>query len=413
MKAKKRVNPDKFMIYLKMVMLAILVMTEIAVCVQFAARFIGTEGARDVTVVAACCVALTVLVSLDNFAVRKSGVRMFFFTVETGILLVICIYTGNSLLSTLYCVILTQLYMNMDKLTDKLAIFGISCAMYAISFTVGWVLTHAGATVFNSTVEIMSGVVFGLLVIAADFLVVQFLLRFYRTNRKLSIALKEADDSRERLEETYKQLSETAVFEERNRIAKDIHDNAGHLMTTVIMQTEAAKLLIDTDPQEAKTRIISANLQAKNALEQMRESVHLLAGRAGAKTLREELLDIIAQTIDGTDVKIRYDLQEIDAGDEKRRFLCNTLKECLSNGIRHGSATAFFVELCTEDGNIRLFVSDNGKGAEGEIKMGFGLNGICNKAAEFGGEVRTHSEKGEGFEVVLTLPRKKDKEDKK
>ena len=108
--------------------------------------------------------------------------------------------------------------------------------------------------------------------------------------KTLRFALNEADENRAQLKDVYDELSRTAVYEERNRIAKDIHDNAGHSMTTVIMLTEAAKLLIDSDPQEAKSKMISANIHAKNALDQMRESVHLLAGRAAAKPLREDVM---------------------------------------------------------------------------------------------------------------------------
>ena len=200
------------------------------------------------------------------------------------------------------------------------------------------------------------------------------------------------------------------MYEERNRIAKDIHDNAGHSMTTVIMQTEAAKLLIDNNPEEAKNRIISANIQAKNALEQMRESVHLLAGRAHAKTLRAEFEEIIAQTIDGTELKIRCDLEDLQADEEEHRFLCNTLKECLANGIRHGKATTFYIELKNVLSCISLLISDNGCGVQGEINEGFGLKGIREKTEKLGGRCYFSSEDGEGFEVTITLPYQKNKE---
>lgn len=411
--ARIKNNSEKFTVYLKMILLAVLVMTEIAVIAQAAVNNDGHNAMRDMFVVCGCCTALLMFVAFDSFAIKKFALRMLFFGAEIFLLLVICIFTGNSLLSTLYCVILTQLYLNLDRFSDKLAVFGVSCAMYAVSFIVGWVLTHAGSTIFNSAVEIVSGVVFGLLVMIAHFFVVQFLLRFYKTNRKLAVALKEADDSRERLEEAYQKLKETAAYEERNRIARDIHDNAGHSMTTVIMQTEAAKLLIDSDPEEAKTRIISANLQAKNALEQMRESVHLLAGRQSGITLKEQLGEIIAQTSDGTDIKVRYNFEEVAADEETSRFLCNTLKECLSNGIRHGKATAFFAELGAADGYITLLVSDNGVGTDGEFVKGFGLNGICSKAEELCGHVEIHSEKDEGFELKVTLPLKNGKNKEK
>ena len=241
-------------------------------------------------------------------------------------------------------------------------------------------------------------------ILAIHCAVTNFILKFYSNNANLKHALIEADESKTQLKDVYEQLSQTAVYEERNRIAKDIHDNAGHSMTTVIMQTEAAKLLIDSNPEEAKNRIISANIQAKNALEQMRESVHLLAGRAHARSLREEIEEIIAQTIDGTELKIRCDLEDVSIEGEEYRFILNTVKECLANGIRHGKATAFYLEMKKSFSDVCLLISDNGCGIDDEIKEGFGLICIREKAEALGGRCSFSSEAGEGFEVEITLP---------
>lgn len=404
MKVRVNIYSEKFITYIKILLIAILIITEIIVCAQTATRFKGSELILNLSIVTSCCAALAILETIDSFAIKKFTAKMIFFGVDAALLLVICIFTGNSLLSALYCVVLTQIYMNIDKFKDKLIVFGVSCGLFLISFVIGWVLTNAGATVVDSTVEIFSGALFGLLAIALDFIIVQFLLSFYNTNKELSAALKEADDSRAALKAASKQLSETAVFEERNRIAKDIHDNAGHSMTTVIMQTEAAKLLIDRDPDEAKNRIISANIQARNALEQMRESVHLLAGRRNTLSLREEMEAIIAQTIDGTDIKARFDIADAVTDENARRYICNSLKECLANGIRHGKATAFYIELKEEGGMLSFLISDNGSGVDGEIKAGFGLIGMTEGAASLGGSCKFSAEKDEGFEVLITMP---------
>jgi signal transduction histidine kinase len=137
----------------------------------------------------------------------------------------------------------------------------------------------------------------------------------------------------------------------------------------------------------------------------MRESVHLLAGRNQTATIKEEAEEIIAQTIDGTGVKIRSDISDVPLSDEKRRFIFNSLKECFANGLRHGGATAFYVELKDDEGQIVLTVSDNGAGLPDDFKEGFGLRGMREKAAAFGGSIRYESEKGDGLEICLTLPK--------
>lgn len=400
---KVNIKSEKLITYIKVALIVLLVVIAAVVCAQAVIRYAENSQYYKFLIVFACCFMLGIAETVDSFIVKKFAVKMVFYGVDAALLLVICIFTGNSLLSTLYCVVLTQMYINIPKFKDKLILFAVSCLLFAVSFIVGWVLANPGASLVDSAVAIFSGELFGLLAITLDFIIVQFLLSFYRTNIELSKALKEADESRSRLKKAYEQLSETVVYEERNRIAKDIHDNAGHSMTTVIIQTEAAKLLIDKDPAEAKNRIISANLQARNALEQMRESVHLLAGRKKTRPLREELEEIIAQTVDGTEIKARCNFCDTELSEETGRFLINSLKECLANGIRHGAATAFYIELKSENNCVTLYISDNGKGVSGEIKPGFGLKSIAEKAKALGGDCKIASEKDEGFEVKITV----------
>ena len=62
-------------------------------------------------------------------------------------------------------------------------------------------------------------------------------------------------------------------------------------------------------------------------------------------TLKDMLLDIIHESTDGTGIAVRCDIDDVALCDAKCRFLCNTLKEGISNGLRHGGATAFYFEL--------------------------------------------------------------------
>ena len=237
------------------------------------------------------------------------------------------------------------------------------------------------------------------------FLLVNFCVRFYRQYIRLTSALKELDESKAELQKAYDNLAEVTALEERQRIARDIHDTAGHSITTVIMQTEAAKLIIDTRPEEAKSKIIAANLQAKHALEELRESVHLLSGVSEKETLKSALESILNESSDGTGIRIRSDIDDISVSDAKYRFLCNALKEGISNGLRHGGATAFWFELKSAGGKLRFLLSDNGSGvALDSLKEGFGLSGLSGRAESFGGEAWFVSEPEEGFEIHLVLP---------
>lgn len=409
-KFKLNLNDKQLVKYIKLILIALLLVIEILVCAQYATVFRAKENVGMLITVVACCLVLAVLEIIDSFAVKQFALRIVFYAADSVLMLALCMFTGNSYLSALYCVVLTQFYISIGEMKPNAILFGVSCGLFVISYVCGWVVIYKGTSLYDSIVSIVGDIIIGLFILGAHFAIVNFIIRFYGMNLHLRFALNEADENRAQLKDVYDELSRTAVYEERNRIAKDIHDNAGHSMTTVIMLTEAAKLLIDTDPQEAKSKMISANIHAKNALDQMRESVHLLAGRAAAKPLREEIEEIIAQTLDGTELKIRYDLEDVAAGVEESRLLCNSLKECLSNGIRHGKATAFYVELKKVFSEICLYISDNGIGVNGEIKEGFGLKGMREKVEKLGGRCIFSSEAGEGFETEIALPLKKNNE---
>lgn len=336
-----------------------LAVMEIVICVQYMPE---TNAVFTYIVLALCCVMLDALVVLNFYVFKPLKVKFVAYGVQFFFLLLISAITANDFCVVLYCLANTEFYMSSEKLKLNFIIFGVSVGVFVASFVIGWVRVYDGESTYNAVVQILGGCLFGMLILMIHFFITYGLMRFYRTSKRLSAALAEADASKAALEEAYKQLSRTAVYEERNRIAKDIHDNAGHSITTVIMQTEAAKLLIESDPEEAKKRIISANIQAKNALDQMRTSVHLLAGRAAETSLKDGIEEIVAQTVDSTDLKIRCDVQDVNLEEERARFLFNCVKECIANGIRHGGATAFYIEARLRSGEVSLLVSDNGRG---------------------------------------------------
>ncbi|HIU00492.1 MAG TPA: sensor histidine kinase [Candidatus Coproplasma excrementavium] len=399
-KHKLKFNIEKIRKWLGVAVVVALFIMETVICAQSASTY---EQLWEYIMLLACCLLLDVSVALKYYVIKSLNIKFAAYGADFFFLLVISIITGNDFCVVLYCLSTTEFYLSNEKIRTNLIIFGVSAAVFVASFVFGWVRVHTGASVYNSIVQILGGCLFGIVILAIHFVIVVALMRFYRMSKQLSAALSEADASRAELKHAYEKLSETAVFEERNRIAKDIHDNAGHSITSVIMQTEAAKLLIDTDPAEAKTRIISANIQAKNALDQMRSSVHLLAGRPAERSVKDGIEDIVAQTVDSTDLKIRCDLEDITLDEERARFLFNSVKECITNGIRHGGATAFYIEAKMLKDEVSLLVSDNGSGLSEDFSEGYGLKSMREKAEEFGGGIRISGEPGEGCEVEVFI----------
>ncbi len=350
-------------------------------------------------------VLLEALLLIENavklWALKTFRQRIICYVLDSLLLLLLTYFTDGELISTLYVVILSEFYLNQERLSGSIAMGVCSIVLYLAMFILSGILRDESVNVIN----IVSNAFNDFVILIMHFLIMNFALQIYRKNRKIADMLEELRQSNEKLQLANEELKTVTLLEERQRIAKDIHDTAGHSITTVIMQTEAAKLAIDENPAEAKRKIISANLQAKNALEELRGSVHVLSGMGANESLKEELKRIIHESTDGTDIVIRSEIDDITLGAEKSRFICNTLKEGISNGLRHGGATAFWFELRREGSDVVFLLSDNGKGADiNALSEGLGLSGMRKRAERLGGTVRFDSEENEGFEINMTLP---------
>ncbi len=345
-------------------------------------------------------IVLFAVFEINSFFIKKLVIKAVFYSVEYVILLVYSLLFSMPFLSTLYSLILVDFYMN-NSLKANCVFGGFSFLAYAVSISVRdyvlnreeFVLSAAFAAVINEFI------VFSLVFTIANMLCV-----ILKKNKEVVKNLQEVAEREKKLQEANENLKEMAKLEERNRIAKQIHDTTGHSITTIIMQTEAAKLKFDTDPVEAKNKIISANMQAVTALEELRKSVRVLSGEYVPFNLISSLDKAIAETMEGTDIVIRAKYpEEADVDEEIGFFIYASLKEGLNNGIRHGRATAFFFELKIVDGEVKFILSDNGTGAE-YFKEGYGLSTMRATAEKFGGEASFYTEKDEGMEISLTLP---------
>lgn len=346
--------------------------------------------------------SLTVNNIVNTWAVNRFNRKTVCYVVDSILLIALTVIADKTYTLTLFIVILTEFYLSADKFISDLIMGVCSAAIYCVAYALS---SYYLAKTPTDLSYIIPQCFNSLVILFIHFLIVNFAVIAYRKTIITARANKELDESNRKLQEAYEELKEVALLQERQRIAKDIHDTVGHSITTVIMQTEAAKMMIDGNAKEAKQKIVSANVQAKHALEELRESVHLLSAQKVSATLKEEIENIIGESCDGTGIKIRSSVEEIVLSGEKRRFIVNTLKEGISNGLRHGCATAFYFELSKDGDSLNFLLSDNGTGCDVEgMQFGLGLEGMKNRALHFGGKAEFHSEKDEGFEIRVRIP---------
>ena len=393
---------QRFIVFARWAIFAILAVVIGLMIMQHVDEFEIRDGWKTLSVLIAFASLLFITQIMKLLPTRKrSYFRYVVYLVEAVAACAFTLITNSTSAMFVYILLLTEYYIGLEKKGKSLVLFICAVGLYVFGFLL------QNYTVLTSPMDafrILTRTISSVFVLLVHFIVVQIALTFYNQFLRLDVAMKALAESKKELEKAYAAVAEVTALEERQRIAKEIHDTAGHSLTTVIMQTESAKMMLDKNPAQAKSKIIAANLQAKHALEELRNSVHLLSGRTGNQTLKSSLQDVIHDSTDGTGITIRSDIDDVTVSEAKYRFLCNTLKEGISNGLRHGGATAFWFELKEEKGKIRFLLSDNGKGVDMEkLQIGFGLTAMKDRAKALGGEVRFSSEIDEGFELELTM----------
>ncbi len=206
-----------------------------------------------------------------------------------------------------------------------------------------------------------------------------------------------------------------ARLTERENISRNIHNSVGHNITAAIMTLDAADMLYDKKPEEARKRMNDANLRIRGSLESIRRAVRTLDQDsedvpltdliAGMDSIIDEFVMDTERTCDR-----RYDTfpEGMQLPHEHLEFLTGVLQEFLTNGVKHGQADAFLIQLSGDSAHIRLTVKDNGHsdyGKENEkqkIENGFGLKKIISYAERCGGHAEFSNE--DGFRSVVELP---------
>ena len=402
---KKYISEKNIIQGLRYIILALLVF----LCGVIAVASFERGAGLPVILTLASAAALVFSMVMKIFVMRTFLRKIAWYVIDSLLLLVFTVFSswgislvfGSSYIFLVYMLVLSEYYLSAPSLRDCAIMFAVNLAAYTVVYIINAVVRNE----FGSAFLISSQYFLVLIVLVLHFIMFNFAMTVSRKNKQIEENLRELEESRNELLRAYEKVEEATVIEERNRIAKEIHDTAGHSLTTVIMQTEAARLAMEKDPARARHCIDAANLQAKNCLEELRLSVHLLSGRRENVTLKEYLEGILDETAEGTSFTVRSKIDDVEMKDEAERFISNTLREGISNGIRHGGSTAFFFELKDMGNYVELLLSDNGAGAEmGKFKEGFGLSGMRAKAEALGGMINFSSEPGEGFEIRLSLP---------
>lgn len=199
-----------------------------------------------------------------------------------------------------------------------------------------------------------------------------------------------------------------ATIQERNRLAREIHDGVGHYLTVIKVQLDAATALLPADPARAADSVAKAARLAGDALDDVRRSVGSLAVDGTPPPLGDALRALAADAAPVPALRIEGTPRPLSAGAEHALF--RTAQEGLTNLRKHAHATAAELTLDFRDpARVRLTLRDNGRGAPhasiATDDKGYGLRGLRERLALLGGNLAAGNVSADGgFSLSADVP---------
>jgi len=273
----------------------------------------------------------------------------------------------------------------------------LGVAQCVISTALAWPYVQVGGPLYALYFSIIG---MQIVTVPAIALVVGWLMR---EQRRQAQDLDERNRKLARYASTAEQL---AITQERNRLARELHDTLAHSLSATAIQIEAAQALAETDEGAGRKMLAQALQTTRNGLTEARRSLHALRASPvedlGLPQAVRDLAESLAQRA-GFKLRLRIDTMPDNLGPEAQQCVYRVAQEALSNAARHAGAGCVEVVLGTQDGRVRLSVSDDGRGFEpvAVAETRYGLRGLRERAEMIGGALLVESTKDKGTKIAF------------
>ncbi|MBD2451378.1 AAA family ATPase [Nostoc sp. FACHB-152] len=206
-----------------------------------------------------------------------------------------------------------------------------------------------------------------------------------------------------------KRSEQASILEERNRMAREIHDTLAQSFTGILLQVRAATQVLADDLEATQAHLEMIEELARAGLAGARRSVSALRPRLLEEgNLESALHRIVAQMRSTTDTAVICETQgtAYSLATEVENNLLRIGQEALTNAIKYAYAKEILVELVYNETQCILRVKDDGRGfGVGSIPLsgGFGLLGMSERAERIGAQLTIQSQPGQGTEIIVTI----------
>lgn len=192
-----------------------------------------------------------------------------------------------------------------------------------------------------------------------------------------------------------------AMLQERNRIAREIHDNVGHMLSRTILQMGALMTIHKEEPLHGQLESVNDSLN--EAMNNIRESIHDLHDES--IDLRLAIQDAVSDMKKNYEVRVEYDMSDNVPRNVKYCFIA-IVKEAMSNIVKHSNADKIGVLVREHPGFYQMIIEDNGTvkaKASSKNTGGIGLKNMADRVAGLSGTISISDEKG--FKIMISVPK--------
>ncbi len=220
-------------------------------------------------------------------------------------------------------------------------------------------------------------------------------------------------DANQKLREYALASEKLAQTQERNRLARELHDTLAHTLSSTSVQLEAIKALFDRNPAEAKKMLSKTLENTKNGLAETRRAlIDLRSSELEAYGLTQALKNIVTSAADRAGFQTEFYLEkELDMLPEDiTHCLYRCTQEAVENTLRHANAKKVTVKMIAEGDAVVLSVCDNGQGFDPQEleKDHLGIRGMRERVEMLGGTLTITSAKKQGTKIKVILKRNYD-----
>jgi signal transduction histidine kinase len=332
--------------------------------------------------------------------IGKQAYKVLYTGLEIFLVSLSVIAGGIRLFPLLYIILVIRSCL-IFELPGRLAVTGLSFVLFLLRLVQWFQIFPARPQLQERLRFIFLGytVLFGLS-LAFVLLLMNALLTERQSREKLAVA-------NEQLRQYALRIEDQAVLQERNRIARDIHDSLGHSLTALNLQLETAVKLWSSDPDRATQFLARAKQLGSQALQEVRQSIWAMRSDPLQGQSLEEAIASLAQEIHrstGISPACRIILER-PLPAEVTTALYRIVQEALTNICKYAAATEVKIQLQASPTSVCLVIQDNGKGFSVERNTtGFGLQGMRERTLALGGQFEIDSAPAAGCRIRADIP---------